>query len=539
MDKTRISGDNFYKRVGSSRGKDIIGTSSSNFYIPSNKSETYSTLIQMLKSDLLTIQEMINSNSSDIKMYKLLSKTPGLTKKLSEIEETKNINSFIDKVTEQSANIEKILKIYGTKNVNECIQKLYLECGLNDLLIKKIYDFFTLMKLKINNDDTYQESLSKVIVIKDFIEKINVKNVNTNNSVNIKNLPSINKNNEIEEFLKINTLNELLEFNIKNKKIIPHVIKLVNDYFKNLNVNINKTINQFDNDKKFANEIKNLKGSQVDQYFKLKEIYDKILTNLSDNYNILLKKNDKSINLNDEINKINEKYEKEIRELKNKFEKEKENLTKLNSDKKDTNTNNTEIEKIKQNFFDEKKNLEEKYQKQIENLNNNIKELEKKIKDLEIENSNKQTIETNKQIEIEKIDMKGFLKKHEEEYNKNQKESIKKIDKEIRELTLKVNELKEEVNILKLDNDDMKKKLEITQNKNFDHDSYEQVLLQQFETMKTAFTKKVEELTQQLNSIQFDARKRVYQLEEDLKEANHVKSLFLDQILVLQKQLKV
>ena len=33
------------------------------------------------------------------------------------------------------------------------------------------------MKLKINNDDTYQESLSKVIVIKDFIEKINVKNV--------------------------------------------------------------------------------------------------------------------------------------------------------------------------------------------------------------------------------------------------------------------------------------------------------------------------------------------------------------------------
>ena len=135
--------------------------------------------------------------------------------------------------------------------------------------------------------------------------------------------------------------------------------------------------------------------------------------------------------------------------------------------------------------------------------------------------------------------MKEFLKKHEAEYNKNQKESIKKIDKEIRELTLKVNELKEEVNILKLDNDDMKKKLETTQNKNFDPDSYEQVLLQQFETMKSAFTKKVEELTQQLNTIQFDARKRIYQLEEDLKEANHVKSLFLDQILVLQKQLKV
>ena len=106
-------------KLGSSRGRDLQGTSSSNFYIPSSKSENYSTIIQILKSDLLTIQDMINSNSGDIKMYKLLSKTPGLTKKLSEIEETKNINSFIDKVTEQSANIEKILKIYGTKNVND------------------------------------------------------------------------------------------------------------------------------------------------------------------------------------------------------------------------------------------------------------------------------------------------------------------------------------------------------------------------------------------------------------------------------------
>jgi hypothetical protein len=75
--------------------------------------------------------------------------------------------------------------------------------------------------------------------------------------------------------------------------------------------------------------------------------------------------------------------------------------------------------------------------------------------------------------------------------------------------------------------------------KNFNPESYEQVLLQQYEKMKLSFTEKVEELTQNLNTIQFDARKKVFQLEQDLKDAQNVKSLFLDQILMYQKQLNI
>ncbi len=466
MEKRRKSGDNFHKKLGSSRGRDLQGTSSSNFYIPSSKSENYSTIIQILKSDLLTIQDMINSNSGDIKMYKLLSKTPGLTKKLSEIEETKNINNFIDKITEQSANIDKINNIYGTKNINECIQKLYLECGLNDLLIKKIYDYFTLMKLKINNDDTFQESLSKVIVIKEFIEKIKSRNTNNINSNDIKNLPSL-QNNEIEEFLKINTLNELLDLNVKNKKIDSHVIKLVNDYFNNLNINITKTINEINISKKYSNEMKNLKGTEIEKFFKLKDIYDKILKNLNNDYENLLK------------NK-----EKEIKELKEKFEKEKEML-------KNTMSQNNNLNNIKSN--------------------DNI-------------------------IEIENINMNDFIKRHEEEYMKIKNNCLKKLDKEIKDLTSKINKLTEENNILKLDNEDMKKKLDII-NKEFNEESYEQVLLEQFETMKSAFVKRIDELTSKLNNIEYDTRRKVYQLEEDLKDSEHSKSLFLDQILILRKQL--
>ena len=58
MDIGRISNENFHKRIGSHRSE--LRISQNNFYFSSNKSETYSTLIQMLKSDLLTIQEMIN-----------------------------------------------------------------------------------------------------------------------------------------------------------------------------------------------------------------------------------------------------------------------------------------------------------------------------------------------------------------------------------------------------------------------------------------------------------------------------------------------
>ncbi len=173
MDFGRISNENFHKRIGSSRNE--LRLSQNNFYLSSNKSETYSTLIQMLKSDLLTIQDMINSNENDIKMYQILSKKNSLTKKLSNIEENKNISIFIDKITEQSGNIENISKIYGTQSATECIQKLFLECNLNDLFIKKVCDYFILMKLKLYNDDTYQDSLSKIISIKEFIEKIHLK----------------------------------------------------------------------------------------------------------------------------------------------------------------------------------------------------------------------------------------------------------------------------------------------------------------------------------------------------------------------------
>ena len=303
MDIKKTTGDNFYKRVGSSRSE--VRQSQNNFYFSSNKSETYSTLIQMLKSDLLTIQDMINSNNKDIKMYKVLSKNPGLTKKLSEIDEARNISIFIDKITEQSGTIEKISKIYGTKDENECIQKLFLECNLNDLFLKKVSDYFTLMKLKLFNDSLYQDSLSKVISIREFIEKIPSKinnNINSNINKNPISIKNEGNKSEIDDFLKINTLNELLDYNSKNKKIYPHITKLIQDYFNNLNLNLIEIINKFDNEKNTLDIINNSKETEVEKFFKLKDIYNEILIKLNSKNEELLNNKKDVTNLNEEIN---------------------------------------------------------------------------------------------------------------------------------------------------------------------------------------------------------------------------------------------
>ena len=553
MDIKKTSGDNFYKRVGSSRGD--VRQSQNNFYFSSNKSETYSTLIQMLKSDLLTIQDMINSNSNDIKMYKLLSKNPGLTKKLSEIDEARNISIFIDKITEQSGNIEKISKIYGTKDENECIQKLFFECNLNDLFLKKVSDYFTLMKLKLFNDSLYQDSLSKVISIREFIEKIPSKiNNNINSNINKNPISTKNEGNksEIDDFLKINTLNELLDYNSKNKKIYPHITKLIQDYFNNLNLNLIEIINKFDNEKNTLDIINNSKETEVEKFFKLKDIYNEILIKLNSKNEELLNNKKDVTNLNEEINILNEKYEHEIKNLNEKLnnllkenEKLKGNLN-SNSDSKYISKN---IDEFKKKSFEEKKKIDDSYKNRIESLNKDIKILNEKILQLERvckekENNNKEKInkENNNQLlpeKLKKIDIMEYIKKHNTEFTKNQKESNKKIDNDIRNLNQRVEQLNEQINILKLEKSDLKKKFDIIQGNNFTSDSYEKILLHQFDMMKNAFSKKVDEMTNQINDIQIDSRKKIYELEQDLKESERLKDVFLQQIVSLQEQLGI
>ena len=331
---TRLTGENFHKKGG----KNYLSSSltASSFYLHDNKTETYPTLIQMLKSDLIQIQDMINNNSSDIKMYKLLSKTPGLTKKLSDIEENKNIKPIIDKMTEDSKNIDKIAKIYGCKN-QELISKLFLELSYSELLLKKFYDYFTLMKLKLYKDDTYQESLSRVIPIQSFMEKASHL-VPTTGSLDDKILQlSMDKeklSKEINELKKKNlSINKEIN-NESNNKILDLKEKEINN-LKKENEILKRKLDE-DKDTKNSTSINNSTIFETEVKFKDSQDFKKIL----ENYENEIKKSRGEF-----WNKIIE----EIKEIKTKFNKLEENYNVINEERKSLKKN---IDKLKNTNYD-------------------------------------------------------------------------------------------------------------------------------------------------------------------------------------------
>ena len=299
------------------------------FYLQHKKSESYPTIIQMLKSDLIQIQDMINSNSSDIKMYKILNKSPGLSKKLTEIEETTAINNYIEKINEDSKNINRISKLYNCKN-EELIQKLYRELSYNELLIKKINDFFILMKLKIFRDDTYQETLSKIITINSFVEQAKSlpsssidfnslrKKINEKNNL-------ISQNDELIEKKEIKI--EMKENNDKDNKTFYTDLKIDNknnDILKILEKfekNIKKEKAEFN--QKISEEIKEL-NKEIDKLKEENNILNEEKINLEKNIEEIRGKNldqDSYENvLKDQFNDMKEAFKEKINDLNDELE---------------------------------------------------------------------------------------------------------------------------------------------------------------------------------------------------------------------------
>ena len=404
---TRLTGENFLKKSG--KGHLNASLTGSSFYLSESKVDTYPTLIQMLKSDLIKIQDMIKYNSSDIKMYKLLSKTPGLTKKLTEIEETKNLN--LEKLTESSKNIDRISKIYGTKNLQELVSKIFLELTYNEQILKKLNDYFILMKLKLYKDDTYQENLSKIISVQTFMEKA-------------ENIVPISGG--LDE--------RIIQLSLEKERLSKELIAL-------------KEKMEQDNDNN-----NNKEKSLI-------EVKDK------------------------EINKL--KKENEL--LQKKLEEEKEN------------TNNNSV---------------------INSTTNNSNVFETEIK---FKNSS---------------DFKNILANFEADLKKSRQEFCNKINEEIKEIKTKYNKLEENYNVINEERKSLKKEIDKVKKGGFDQDSYEAVLRDQFETMKRSFMEKLDSLNEELNNVKQESRLKIYQTEEEMKECNYLKNVFLNQLVTLQAKLE-
>ena len=563
--------DNFYKLLGNGRSsskrtitiavKDNIDSLSksasiSNFYTINAKTDSYNTLIQMLKSDLFQIQDMINSNSKNIKMFKLLSKSPGLSKKLSEIELGTGISigAHLEKINDTSQKYEKILKIYGCKDSKQLIQKIFVELNLYELLLGKIHDFFILMKLSLHKDDTYQESLSKIIHMKEFIEKTVDKLNNENNKEKvIKNDYSSMKN----IIYKIKSFADLMNSKINDddkhiKDIIDYIIKLVNDFFKEKNKNVFDLIDKADFNENMT---------EIEKFEKIwDELVNKIKIYKSDNDKIkeqnenLIKRIEELENQNLDIINLKAQFEEEknklSQEIENSESKYKDLENEYNKIKLENNQLISELNILKENMeqnnyalSDELNQKNEKIitleksnsdlTKTISELNSKIKELNNKIKNLE--NSKNKMIDINeslKNTELEKI-----ISSHQSQLKQIGLDLMNQNKNKMKDLENKLNSLQTKYDMILLERESLKRNIIFLKGKKYDPDSYEAVLKEQFETMRNAFVNKIDELNEELTDIKRDSRIKVYQLELELKENIKLKNSFLKQIISLQTQL--
>jgi len=562
--------DQFYKLLGNGRSssKTIITlrdssdslqlSATSSFYNKNKKSESYLTLIQMLKNDLFQIQDMINSNSKDIKMFKLLSKSPGLSKKLSEIEKNKSIDDLIQKINEISQKHDKILKIYGCKDNKQLIPKIFFELNLYELLFGKIQDFFILMKLSLHKDDTYQESMSKIILMKNFLDKT-IEKLNEKNDINNKNIENNYK--IIKDILdKIKSLSDLINNEINNdneeiKNIFGYIIKLINEFFISKNkyilnsVDINIKNNDFENKsdiEKFENildELVNLNKKYKLDYIKIKEQNESLIKEIDDiknqNSDIINLKSQFEIEKNELLQNL-ENSDTKYKNLENEYKILNEESTKMISElnilKENELKNNSSLENELKIKNEQITNL----QKLNSDLNNKVKELNKKIIELnnqiqDLENKKNNYVDINESIKNSEL-MK-IMANHDAELKKLGNDLMNQNKTEIKNLENKLKSLQAKYDMILIECSNLKKNIIYLKGKKYDPDSYEEVLKEQFETMRNAFVIKIDDLNEELTSIKRESRVKIYQLELDLKENIKLKNTFLKQIISLQSQL--
>ena len=212
---------------------------------------------------------------------------------------------------------------------------------------------------------------------------------------------------------------------------------------------------------------------------------------------------------------------------------DKEKLTKeiIELKKQNNNSNESENNKLLE--------IKEKEIKKLKKENENLKKQLEEEKDLQTNASvNNSTIfETEVKFKDSK-DFKKILENFEKETKKSREEFSNKINEEITEIKTKFDKLEQNYNVINEERMSLKKSLDKLRNVQYDPDSYEEVLRQQFENMKNAFLKKIEDLDEELNSVKQESRIKLYQMEEEMKESNYLKNIFLNQVITLQSKLE-
>ena len=201
------------------------------------------------------------------------------------------------------------------------------------------------------------------------------------------------------------------------------------------------------------------------------------------------------------------------------------------------NTNNTSSLENELNSKNEQITILEKSNSDLMNkineLNAKILELTNKIKELEA--AKNKNIDINKSLQNSEV--MQIMKNYESQLKKIGTDLMNQNKTELKNLENKLKSLQTKYDMVVLERESLKRNIIYLKGKKYDPDSYEEVLKEQFETMRNAFVIKIDELNEELNDIKRDSRVRIYQLELELKENVKLKNNFLKQIISLQTQL--
>lgn len=307
------------KPMGTTSQENFFRKSQKNFSL--SKSEAYGTIIQIMKTDIFQIQEMINEFSYITKMFKLSSRNIFTSKKINEIDENRDVKTLIDKINEDASTPEKLGRTYSCANANELVMKMGVELNLYETFIKKINELFFILNLKFNGEENSmklsQESFSKFCVIKLAIEKMMEKsqttyindtdtsmnsslmntsqnNFKSNNNVgdNYTNATANNileneTRNKIDEYEKIklaNNLNDLLNLDTKREKdgnvelLIKHLCTILRDFLGKLSLGFSDLLSKYSNKKETGNNLINTNSNiSMENLFSQKLLLEKLL----------------------------------------------------------------------------------------------------------------------------------------------------------------------------------------------------------------------------------------------------------------------
>ena len=357
----------------------------------------------------------------------------------------------------------RAMKVQNKPIINKTIDYQALCVKLQDDL-DKLNDDYAKLKLeydkvseeleKYKKNEQYFELQKKMGINNDLSMQLNstgsIQNSNLE-SENLTNTNSTNSNNNTFESINIQKDENIKQLN-KNK--INNIIITGNK--NNINNNI---INNNNLSKESTNiSINNNNKSQIQ---KLKEFYEKLMKNKSDEYEIILKKVDDVVyKKENEIEKLNN----QINILNNTLKKQKEDLDDMSKEKEDlqnsVSTLSAQVEEQKNLLKNDK--TEKEYKALIEILNDNIAALEKKIIKLE---DTSIFSDTSKEKIINSLDYKinEFQSQINNLTQKKNNSMIKKAQNEI-----KINLISSEKNLDYKSNEKINEEITKIQKENFD-----------------------------------------------------------------------